>query len=217
LEEGQRYRLRIRNARGTTQIVGPYRADVSETVTVRPGTPEIAIGSLEDGFATNAALSNRTLEWRYTDPDNETDRLDMAIYERGNASNQLVANETYFDLGNASRSLTLDENESKLTWVVRFEIERNGKTLVKTELVSNRPEVLPDLAPEWRLISGILLLLLSAGAFSLLNAGVGAVVVSTEGALLWYIGWLDGATSGVLVVISLFVAVMVNLYSSGRV
>ncbi len=97
---------------------------------------------------------------------------------------------------------------------MRFEADRDGETLVTTKRVSNRPDVLPDIADEWRLISGILLLLLSAGAFSLLNARVGVMVISLEGGLLWWIGWLEGATTGVLVVFSLFIAVMVNLYGS---
>lgn len=216
LEQGQRYRLKVENTEGVVQVVGPYRADVSETVTVRPGTPQIEIGELTDGWGTASSLDNTTLSYRYADPDGETDELTVVIYERGNKSNLLVPNETYFDLGNVSNQLVLTEEEKKKTWVVRYEVTRDGEEFVTEDTVSNRPEVLPDLSREWRLISGILLLVLSAGAFSLLNATTGVVVVSTEGALLWWIGWLEGATTGVLVVFALFIAIMLSIYNSGR-
>ena len=213
LEEGQRYRLRIRSASGVTQIIGPYRGEVSETVTVRPGTPQIDIGNMSDGWGSNAELENTTLTYRYSDPQGETDSLTVSIYRQGHPDQLLVPNQTFYDLGNVSQQVELNETEKKQTWVVRFEADRNGETLVSKERVSNRPDVLPDLAREWRLLSGIMLLLLSAGAFSLLNAKVGVMVISLEGGLLWWIGWLEGATTGVLVVFSLFIAVMVNLYA----
>lgn len=215
LEEGERYRLRVRSDSGVTQVVGPYRADVSETVTVRPGTPQIDIGSLEDGWAANAELNNRTLTYRYSDPDDETSKLKVVIYRRGHPDRLLVPNETYYDLGNVSSTVTLNESESKQQWVVRFEAERNGDTNVVERGVGNRPDFVPELSDEWRLISGILLLLLSAGAFSLLNAKVGVTVIALEGGILWWTGWLTGATSGVLVVISLMIAIAVNIFSRG--
>jgi hypothetical protein len=212
LQQGQRYRLRVQNQQGVTQVVGPYRADVSETVTVRPGTPTINIDNVTNGWGADATLDNRTLSYRYEDRDDETDQLDVSIYRRGDPDRLLVDNETFFDVSNVSNTITLNATEKKQTWVVRFEADRGDETVTKEKLVSNRPDVLPDLGRNWRLISGILLLFLSAGAFSLLNAKVGAVVVAAEGGLLWWIGWLEGATTGVLVVLALFIAVVAQLY-----
>lgn len=212
LQKGQRYRLRVQNDQGTSQIIGPYRAEVSETVTVRPGTPTIGIGELTDGWGANADLTNDTLSYRYSDPNQETDQVKVTIYRRGDPDDLLVSNETFFDVGNVSNQITLNKTQKKQSWVVRFEADRNADTNVKEIVVSNRPDVLPDIASEWRVITGVLLLLLSAGAFSLLNAKVGALVVATEGGLLWWIGWLEGVTTGVLVVLAMFVAVIVNLY-----
>jgi len=99
---------------------------------------------------------------------------------------------------------------------VVFVADRNGETNIIRQQVGNNPDFVPELSREWRLISGILLLILSAGAFSLLNAKVGVVVISLEGGILWWTGWLAGATTGVLVVISLMIAVAVNIYGSER-
>jgi hypothetical protein len=135
------------------------------------------------------------------------------IYEKGNKSNTLQPNQTYTDIGVAQQSLSLTTNESELTWVVAFDITRNNSEFVRTVEVTKRPSLVPPIDREWRLIVAIGLLLLSAGAFSVLNAGVGGVVVAVEAALLWFTGWLEGATAFGGVVLALFVAVMVHIYA----
>ncbi len=212
LQADERYQISIRNPSGTVQEVGPYRADVSETVTVRPGTPNIELGEYEDGWASAASLDNRTLEYRYDDPENKTQRVTVWIHEKGNTSNQLRPNVSYYDLGSFSGTRTLTENESEKTWVVNFVITRDNEKFTASETVANKADLVPELSREWRLITGIAILLISAGIFSMLNAGVGGVVVAIEGGVLWWTGWLDGATSGAAVVLALFVAVIYHLY-----
>lgn len=216
LEEDQRYQIRVQSADGESQIVGPYRSDVSETVTVKPGSPTIPLGEQTDGWSANADLDNRTLEYVYSDPENKTDQLTVYIHEKGNESNKLQVNQTFFDLGNASQTLTLTENESKKTWEVNFIIERDGEIFTKPSTVSNNPDLVPDLSREWRLITGVGLLMISAGMFSILNASVGAVIVAIQGGVLWWIGYLEGATTGIAVVIALFIALMTHIYTTGR-
>ena len=213
LEANQRYQISIRNPSGTVQQVGPYRADVGETVTVSPGTPTIQIGEYEDGWGAAAEINNRTLEYRYSDPDNETTAVTVYIHEKGNTSKQLQPNTTFYDLGNFSGVETLSKNESEKTWVVNFVVDRDNEEFSVRKEVANRPDLLPEFSPEWRLIIGIVILFVSAGIFSILNGGVGGVIVALEGGLMWWSGWLEGATIGPAVVLALFVAVLAHLYS----
>jgi hypothetical protein len=214
LEEGQRYRIKIKNQQNTSQIVGPYRADVSETVTVRPGAPTIELPSSEASWGGNAVLSNRTLEYGYSDPTQETDSVTVYIYERGNKSNTLQPNETYVDLGNFSAQSTLTEAESETSWVVIMDIDRGSETHTKRYIVRNQADLVPGLNSSWRLLIAIMILIVSAGAFSLLNSAVGGVVVSIEGAVLYWTGWLQGATSAAAVVLAMFIAILVHIYKS---
>jgi hypothetical protein len=213
LEEDRRYRVRVRSQDGQTQVVGPYRSDVSETVDVRPGAPTIELGEPIDGWYANATLDGQTLEYRFSDPSNLTDEVNISIYERGNKSNTLQPDESYQDLGSVAKQTTLTQSESEKEWVVVFNVTRDGQEYTKRVYVRNGPDLVPGpVTREWRLIGAVLMLLISAGAFSVLNAGVGAVVVSIEGAVLYWTGWLQGATSAAAVVIALFMAIVVHIY-----
>lgn len=212
LERDVRYRISVKNRDGTVQDVGPYRASVSEQVTVQPGNPEVEIGSFEDYWTTATEVRNTTLEYRYVDPTQSTQRVKLYIHEKGNTSNRLVPNQTFYDLGNVSGTYQLDENESGTTWKVNYLITfDDGSDVIQTDEVSARPTLVPNLSDEWRLIAAVLMLLISAGIFSALNAGVGGVMVAVEGSVLWWTGWLSGATVGPAVVIALFVGVIAHL------
>jgi len=214
LEEGVRYRIKIQSADGTEQTIGPYRADTSETVTVRPQSPTIPVGGdTGEGWSANAAIDNDTIEYTFSDQSGDTDLIVYA-HERGNKSNTLDANRSYFDVGNVSGTFSLTVNQTGTEWVVHFVQTRDTETTDYTVTVGNRPDVVPGFSDEWRLIIGIGVLFISAGVFSLLNAKVGVTVIAIEGGVLWWLGWLEGATSGAGVVLALFVAVIVNLYTN---
>lgn len=215
LEQDQRYLISVRSPSGVVQQIGPYRSDTSETVTVRPGNPTLGLGEMQEGWGSAAALSNTTLEWRYADPTNSTQSVTIWIHEKNNKSNQLRKNVTYYDLGNVSGTYTLTQNESQKVWKVNFVIEfDDGQSVIASTTVQKGVSLVPNLSREWRLITGIGMLLISAGVFSILNAGVGGVVVALEGGVLWWSGWLDGATIGAAVVLALFVAVIMHIYTS---
>ena len=214
LHENKRYQLSIRNPDGTVQSVGPYRSDVSEEVTVRPGNPVISLDDYEGGWAANATVNDGLLEYRYDDPDGLTQQLTVTIVEKNNESNRLRPPESYYDVGTVSGVYNLTENETAKTWVVKFEIDRDGETFTVKEEVSERPDLTPPLSDAWRLLIGIGILIISAGVFSVLNASVGGVVVALEAGVLWWTGFLAGATTGAGVIIALFVAVIVHIYTS---
>lgn len=208
LQEGVRYRTRITSEDGTEQIVGPYRPEVAETVTIQPGAPEIDIPSFEDGYGYNAGIDNTTVEYRYDDPENATDSVTVWIHEKDNKSNQLVANSTFFDVGSVYNEFEVSSNESEQTWVVNYVIQRDGEQIIQSVTIANQRALFSSLAPGLQASLGVLLLLLLAGSFSVLNAGVGAIVVSIASGLLWWVGLLSGVTSAVLISLSLFVSVV---------
>lgn len=212
LEEGVRYRLTIRSEDGDVQSIGPYRAEASETVTVRPGSPTLPLPSGGASWIANSSLDNRTLSVAYNDSEGQTQQVTVFIHERGNKSNQLRPNSTYYDLGTFASTYTLSENESQVPWTVEYVITRDDREFVVEQIVQNRPNiVLPELSQEWRIISGISALLLLAGAFSVLNVGAGAIALSVGGGVLWYVGWLSGATSAGSITIYMFIAVIYKL------
>jgi len=195
LQEDERYSISLRSPDGRVQQLGPYRADVSETVTVRPGSPTIRVRAVRRGWSSSAELNNRTLEYRYSDPD----QLHPASHDqhprKGNPDNELRPSTSYYDVGNVSGTYTLTENESEKTWVVTFDVDRDGGTFTTKTEVTKQANLVPDLDSGWRLVVGVGLLIISSGIFSMLNAGIGGVVVAIEGGILWWTGWLAGATT----------------------
>ncbi len=187
---------------------------MSEQVTVRPGNPVINLDDYEKGWAANATVEDGLLEYRYDDPDSATQQLTVTIVEKNNESNRLEPSESYYDVGSVSGTVNLTESETAKTWVVKYDVTRDGETFTLTREVSQRPNLTPPLSDAWRLVIGIGILLISAGVFSILNASVGGVVVALEGGVLWWTGFLGGATTGAGVVIALFVAVIVHIWSS---
>lgn len=216
LEQGTRYRLTVVAPDGDTQVIGPYRADVGETVNVQPGVPQIQLGEYSEGWAATAELNNRTLEYRYSDPQNKTDSVKVWIHERGNTSNQLQANETYYNLGNFSAQATLTANESEKEWVVKFIIDRDGEKFTAAENTRNRPELVPDnLADGWKTMVGAAIVLLVAGLFSTRNVAVGGIATSIVAGLMWWLGFLGGVTSGSAIAIALMVSVLYKTMNRG--
>lgn len=217
LEEDKRYRIVVQAPDGTTQDIGPYRSDVSETVEIRPGSPAVEIDQYDQGWGSTAKLDEDVIEVLFDDPEDSTTQVTVYIHEKGNKSNRLRANQTFFNLGTFSAQYNLDANETDKVWVVNLIIDRDdGAQHVSRHEVGNQGNlVLPDLSKEWRLIIGMAMLFLFAGAFSVLNATAGGIMFGVVGGLLWWTGWLTDATMGAAVVIYLFVAVLFTIYKSG--
>lgn len=214
LQQEQRYRIRVSNPDGDYQIVGPYRADTSETVEVQPGTPTIELGPVKEGWAANSELLNDTLEYRYFDPENATDQLTVWIHETGDPTNYLVPNSTYFDVKSVSAQESLFANQTNKSWDVVFAIQRGNDTIVYRQTLTNRQDLFGELGDNWQVMIGIGALFLLAGAFSLLNASVGAVIVSLMGGLLWWVGLLDGATTGIAVVLAILISAAIHMQNA---
>jgi len=218
LHEDRRFRVRIVAQDGTTQDLGPYRSDVSETVELSPSSPGVEYDLQEAQWGYGAELDNTTLTWSYYDNLNETDQLTLYVHERGDPSNKLAPNETYLNLGNASGQYILTANESKKEWVVNFIQDRNREKETFSTVVSNQESLFPtNLDAGWRNVIGAGMLILLAGSFSVLSVAVGGIVFGISAGILWYLGWLGGLTTGAAIVVYLLIAIVVYIYQGGRV
>lgn len=213
LQKGQRYQLSVASETDS-QTVGPYRAATSETVAVEPGTPTINLTVGQQGWTSAASLDNRTLEYGYKDPEKLTDSVTVWIYERGNMSNKLQANQTYTSVGTATGIVSLTKEESQKEWRVVFVANRDGETIVSGDVVSNGQDGTPPTGSNWTLMFGVGTLILLAGAFSVVNAGIGAIIVSLAGGLLWWLGFLGGAASAITISLAIFISVIGKLLTS---
>lgn len=219
LAEGVRYRLRIQAPDGKTQDMGVYRADTSETVELRPSGPAVEFERDVEGWGVSANLDseNQRLTYHYDDPDGLTDSVVVTIFERSNESNTLLDSQGYYGTQTIDGQEALTEAQTDVAWVVEFEITRDGETFTKRVDVTARGDLVPpELDDGWRHVIGVGLLLLSGGAFSVLNRKVGAVIIGIEGGILWWTGFLDGATIGAAIAIYLFLVAAYLIRNRGR-
>jgi len=212
LDAGVRHRIIVRNQDGDEQVVGPYRAEVTETVSVEPSSASIDLPPITEGIVANATMDGQTVEYALASP-NDLDKVTVEIYEKNNQSNTLISPHEYFNTQSVSDSFSISTNESEKRWVVKFSIEDDGETTVITREIGNKPDLASSLGGQWATIIGVGMLFLLAGAFSVLNAAVGAMVVSIMGGILWWLGILGGATSGVAIVIAMVISAAVHIRS----
>lgn len=221
LQAGERYRLVIRNLDTMeTAVLGAFTPTGSQQITLEPESTEVDIGLEENvsvGYGAHRGPGGESIVVEYTDPDQETDTLTFNIHERGNESNVLLANTSFSSLGNLSYSEPLSASEQNQTWVVDFHWTRGTTSShAWTTLGTGTRSLLPSsLDPVYRVSVGVAILLITALLFSQLNVGVGAVVTSLVGGLLWYLGFLDTVTTGPAIVLSLAVGGLVYYNSGG--
>lgn len=218
LEQATRYRLTVVSEDGTTQDLGPYRAQESETVTVVPGSPAVGLGPGEDGWVSAASIENDTIVARYVDDENRTDSVTLTVYERGNESNVALPPTTYSNANDISTAITLGPNQTDDEWVVSFEVTRDGETFTTTHVVANQRSStgFAGLDGKWSSAIAIFILVLFAGAFSVINRAAGAIMTGLMGGVLWWFGWLSGVTSAAAITLYLFVAIVYSIYLMNR-
>jgi len=69
----------------------------------------------------------------------------------------------------------------------------------------------------YRVSIGVAVLLSYALLFSQLNVGVGAITTSLVGALLWYLGFLTGVTTGPAIVLAIGASGLIYYNNGGGV
>jgi hypothetical protein len=214
LEKDVRYRVSIRSTSNETQDIGPYRATQTETVTVQPGAPVVDTFEEFGGFQVGATQTDTNLFAEYNDSFNETDSVKLYIHEYRNESNQFRPNVTYYNQQDIRAKYTFNPGENETTWRVNFIIQRNGTTYNKFALTNADPDIIP-IDGIWLEVIGILVMVIFGGMFSVLNRAIAAVLIPLMGGLLFWLGFLEGATSAAGIVIALGIGMLYSVYTSG--
>lgn len=203
LEDGQRYRVVVRNEEGQRRVLGSYVADADETVNLQVGSVTAAPGGegLEYGYNVTFDDSSNTtfIRFEYNDSEELTTNIYIKIYEFGNDSNVLVQNTSFGGPhGNFSFSEPLTAGESNKTWAVDVVVVRDGvSTRIKEPVGPNNP-VLTGL-PGWlQIIISVGSIFVVAGLFGRFNGHWGGLVVAGLGGMWWYVGFLPAGIGVVL-------------------
>ena len=212
LEQGQRYRIRVRDpTSGRERQLGAFTPTVSERVTLEVTDVEFDSVSDTDG-----------LEWtaRYVEGDNQdsiefilrdsqpTQSLEYKIYPRGQPNNTLVSDTA---TGNVTISEPVPPSQNDSVFIVEFDLERgNGETVSAQRPVSS--DSLPvgpsGLAQNWQTIIALVILVAVAGLFGAANPGVGGIATAMTGGVFFLLGWLPDDTGGLMVGLAIFIAVL---------
>jgi hypothetical protein len=212
LEQGQRYRIRVRDpTSGRERQLGAFTPTVAEQITLEVTDVEFDSVSNTDG-----------LEWtaRYVEGDNQdsiefilrdefaTQSLAYEIYPRGQPNNTLVSDTA---TGNVTISEPVPPSQNDSVFIVEFDLERgNGETISAQRPVSS--DSLPvgpsGLAQNWQTIIAMVILVAVAGLFGAANPGVGGIATAMTGGVFFVLGYLPDDTGGLMIVLALFIAVL---------
>lgn len=213
LIRGETYQVAVRNSQGATRVYGRYVAD-NETVTITLTDESIEVGDYEGVYTAGAEQRDGTIYAEYTDPEDLTDAIEIEIVSRQNPSNTITG-PTSFGQNNLTFSYDLPSSREGESHIVYMTVQRDGETINLEFVVGPRTDATPPgLDPMWQQAFGIAALLVVGLLFSVLNRGVGAVTVGVLGGMLYFYGFLGGATVGMAVVIYLFVAIIFAAFDS---
>ena len=214
LERGVRYDLRIRSESGAVAQLSKYDAESSETVPLQPSAPAVQRPEGESvAYDITYSEDKKEVAIEYLDPTNSTDELTVSVVSR-DGETVLKPEQTYQDANALSLSVPTNGTLNE-TYYVNIEGTRNnGRSTIDI-----REPVGPQLAdidmrmPDdvWVQVIGAFGILLVGGVFSQLNRGVGAVVTSLFGGVLWFFGFMSGLASGAAVALAIGIATL-NLF-----
>ena len=219
VKQDRQYQLIIENDQGDRRRLGAWTALGEPLVKLQVRAFDFNIPDQGAGWASHASVEEtdndtELLRWQFSDPDEATSRLEVAIYERDNRSNGLL-NQTYSDLGNASYTQQLTGNQTGKAWVVELNGTRNGEIFTSREIVG-ATDLAPGipLDPFYQEMFAVLLLLVLAGVFGGIRAETGAIIVPMTAAVLFWMGWLPGVVTASAIAAALFVAVLYRIRST---
>jgi len=219
LEQGEEYRLIVRNDRGDSRIFYPFTASAAETVPLEVGSINATTVG-EEGYTVDVFYDTTTtsnyVELELYDPTDSTETVWVEIYERGNQSNVLLQNTSFTGpYGNLSVREQVPQQHNTSTWVVEYAIERDSSSAQGQEIVGPRSQVLTQI-PWWlRTIMSVGVIWITAGLFSKLNGAVGGLVCAGLGGLFWYVGFLPSGVGVGVVVLAMITAGMLFVRSGG--
>ena len=216
VKQDRQYQLVIQNDEGDERRLGAWTALGDQLVTLQVRAFDFDIPEAGGGYVSQASVEDagndtELLRWQFSDPDEATSELEVAIYEQDNRSNGLL-NQTYTDLGNASFTQQLTGNQTGKAWVVELNGTRNGESFSSREVVGET-DLAPGipLDPFYQEMFAVLLLLVLAGVFGGVRAETGAIIVPMTAGVLFWMGWLPGVVTAGAIAAALFVAVLYRI------
>jgi hypothetical protein len=219
VRQDRQYQLIITNDDGDERRLGAWTALGDQLVTLQVRAFDFDIPEAGGGYVSQASVEEgdndtERFKWQFSDPDEATSRLEVAIYEQDNRSNGLL-NQTYTDLGNASFTQQLTGNQTDKAWVVELNGTRNGEAFSSREVVGET-DLAPGipLDPFYQEMFAVLLLLVLAGVFGGVRAETGAIIVPMTAGVLFWMGWLPGVVTAGAIAAALFVAVLYRIRST---
>jgi hypothetical protein len=212
LEQGQRYRIRVRDpTSGRERQLGAFTPTVTEQVTLEVTDVEFNSVSDTDGLQWTARYATGqnqdTIEFVLRDSQ-PTQSLEYEIYPRGQPNNTLVRDTA---TGNVTVSEPVPPGENDTVYVVAFNLTRGGGETVSAQrpVSSDSLPVGPEGLPQnWQTIIAMLVLVGVAGLFGAANPGVGGIATALSGGVFFLLGWLPDTTGGLMVGLALMVAVL---------
>jgi hypothetical protein len=216
LEDGQRYRIVLRNNDGDVKVVGTYSAEADETVALQVGTSTFKPEGDNAEWAYNATYDETKqgtfVRFEFNDSQDLTERIYIEMYEWRNESHVLVQNQSFGGPhGNFSFSEPVPGSDDNTTWVVEATIKRDGDTHKIVKPVGPNNPVLTGLPNRLKIIISIGTLLIVGGLFSQLNGHIGGLVIAGLGGIFYFVGFLPAATGIGVVVLAMIVAAVLFL------
>jgi len=214
LDKDTRYDLRIRNQAGDNAQLATYSATVSETVTLQPDVAAVQKPEAQNiGYEVDYSADNEQISIEYIDPADKTESLTVSVKSR-DGETTLRAPQTYTNTSSLSLSVPTDGKLNK-TYLVNMSGSRGSQQIEISQPVGpDQRNIVPrELDPTYGNILGIMSVLLVAGVFSTLNAGVGALVTALFGGVLWFFGILSGVASGGSILLAIGIASL-NAFNS---
>lgn len=208
LRKGTAYNLKIRNQNGDIVELDTYTPTVSETINLEPNIASINVEEPTNAlFESKYDRDNDKVTVEYIDRANETTDAILNISSR-DGEDVLKSTTTYANP--SSLSISVPTSELNKTYIVNLTVTRGGETISYTKPVGpKQQDIVPNALPSsYKSILGIGLILLIGGVFSTLNAGVGVLITSLFGGLLWFFGILSGVASGGSVVLAIGVGAL---------
>ncbi len=183
LERGERYRLTVFNRDGQSRSLGSFTPETEDFITLDIGNVEIGPGG-EQGFNFNAKTAvdedtdEKTIRVSYRDRNELTDQLEYRIVERHNESNVLQDWVTVNDAQEHQDTITLDEEDEGVRWVVEYEIDRDGETISDILPVGGVTDLDIPISGEWLAAFGMFTIIGTASLFGGSLSRTGAVMVA---------------------------------------
>jgi len=223
LATNERYRLRAVQD-GNSRVLGPYETNGDQTAILNIGQlifrPDAnAVSYSARSFNTTEAYAGpgkqQTIHVQYQDTLNETDRLEIVIYERDNPSNE-VLNQTFdapTDYGTFALNETINGSAAELDYAVelhaaRPESETGDRNATLLAVGGTQYALENPLDSDWTGVAVVLLL----GFVATIVGGLGAIaalMTSGVAALLWWTGFYP--VSAGVVVLALVVSALFGL------